>query len=128
VNSISMRRGECGSARPPITRLDTSTSLEGRSARAIVQRQRRFPRLGASSSEGHNLNEQEVFAGAPPFAIFKGWGFRFNGDRNENVESESPTLAKTARMGHPRDQNLKFNFPSSARRGSLRDICLLRRG
>src|SRR6267154_1864082 len=66
--------------------------------------------------------------GAPPFAIFKGWGFRFNGDRERKCGVQPPTLAKTARMGHPRDQNLKFsprvqnlkfNFPSSARRGGL---------
>src|SRR3979490_2582968 len=48
-----MRRGECGSARPRITRLDTSISLEGESARAYSSAASTFSsRLGASSSEG----------------------------------------------------------------------------
>jgi hypothetical protein len=41
-------------------------------------------------------------AGALPFVIFKGWGFRFRDYRECGVGSPKiPTLAKTARTGHP---------------------------
>jgi hypothetical protein len=41
--------------------------------------------------------------GAPSFVIFKGWGFRFQkGGNAESKWPKIPTLAKTARMGHPR--------------------------
>jgi hypothetical protein len=40
--------------------------------------------------------------GAPPFVLFKGWWFRFDHNRKAMEEKgKIPTLAKTARMGHP---------------------------
>src|SRR5467141_3786230 len=57
-----MHRGECGSARPPITRLDTSTSLEGRSARADNSAASTFSsRPGASSLEWAQPERAGIF-------------------------------------------------------------------
>ena len=51
------------------------------------------------------LNESE-FAGASPFALFKGWGFKSSDGNKQSCDSELEakirTLAQTARMRHPK--------------------------
>src|SRR6266404_875985 len=46
-------------------------------------------------------NEREGFAGVPPFVIFKGWGFRFNGDRERKCGVRIPHPSKNRKDGAP---------------------------
>jgi len=60
-----------------------------------------------------------ALAGAPPFVIFKGWGFRFQYDREckgGGSEHPHPCPPRRTRMGHPQDQN---HSKAGANRSSL---------
>jgi hypothetical protein len=59
-------------------------------------------RLAVSKKQdpGHPWKQEKLVqqVDAPPFVIFKGWGFRFAGAKTMGG-TKFPTLAKNARMG-----------------------------
>ena len=71
------------------------------------------PANGKLSDKNYSVS-RNVRVGAIPFAILKMCGFRF--DKIEIVKVEGPkipTLAKTARMGHPAKNCLSGRFSNS---------------
>src|ERR1700726_2102132 len=108
-----MRRGECGLARPRITRLDISTLLEGPSARAGSSRGARY------FASAHPYRARR-FCGRPTLCDFsEGGGLDFAVIGKERVGVRKiPTLAKPQGWGtqdsSPRVRPLKINAPSGA--------------
>src|SRR6267378_5613248 len=135
-----MRRDGCGSARPPITRLDTSTSLEGRSARADSSAASTFSsRPDASSLEGAQPERAGSFCGCPTLCDFQRVGVLIqrrpgtkvwspkNPHPCKNREDGAPTGSKSQIQPHEFKISIS-TFLQARAAAAWRDICLLRRG